>query len=540
MISFQGVRFTYPGGTEPALVVDRLTIQEGEFCLVMGETGTGKSTLLRAINGLVPHFSGGTMAGEVTVLGRSTRDHRPRELADLVGYVGQSASAGFVAETVEEELAYTMENLGVAPQAMRRRVEEALDLLGLSRLRSRSVRTLSGGEQQRTAIASVLTATPKVLVLDEPTSALDPAAAEEVLSALARLVHDLGLTVVMAEHRLERVLPFVDTAVLLPGGPQPPVVGTAAQVVEGASSVPPIIELGRAMGWSPPPLSVREARRLASPLRERLNLVVGESKPLNPAPWEPLASVHHLSVSYDRRPALLQVSLSVRRGEVLAVMGRNGSGKTTLLRQLAGVGGARRGEVLVQGGSPERIAARERIRRVGMVPQDPGALLYEDSVAKECSLADREAGLPAGTTARLFERLMGEKADQRHPLDLSEGQRLGLALAVVLAPAPALLLLDEPTRGLDYSSKARLVAQLAELAAGGTAIVVASHDVEIVARLAHRVIVLAEGEIVADGPAREVVCHSPVFAPQIAKIFAPHALLSVDEVTRALAGSESR
>ena len=538
MISFQGVRFTYPGGSAPALVVDRLSIQEGEFCLVMGETGSGKSTLLRAVNGLVPHFSGGTMAGEVTVFGRSTRDHRPRDLADLVGYVGQSASAGFVAETVEEELAYTMENLGVAPQAMRRRVEEALDLLGLSALRSRSVRSLSGGEQQRTAIASVLTATPKVLVLDEPTSALDPAAAEEVLSSLARLVHDLGLTVVLAEHRLERVLPFVDTAVRLPGGDQPPVIGTAAEVVEGAASVPPIIELGRAMHWSPPPLSVREARRLASPLRERLHVVVDESRLPSPEPREVVASVKRLSVSFDRHSALTQVSLSVRHGEVLAVMGRNGSGKTTLLRQLAGVGGARHGEVLVQGVSPERIAARERIRRVGMVPQDPGALLYEESVAKECSLSDREAGLASGTTARLFERLIGERADDRHPLDLSEGQRLGLALSIVLAPAPGLLLLDEPTRGLDYPSKARLVTRLAELGADGAAIVVASHDVEFVAQLAHRVVVLAEGEIVADGPAREVVCHSPVFAPQVAKIFAPHALLSVDEVTRALAGNQ--
>ncbi len=538
MISFQGVRFTYPGASAPALAIDRLSIQEGEFCLVMGETGSGKSTLLRAISGLVPHFSGGTMAGEVTVFGRSTRHHRPRDLADLVGYVGQSASAGFVAETVEEELAYTMENLGVAPQAMRRRVEEALDLLGLSALRSRSVRSLSGGEQQRTAIASVLTATPKVLVLDEPTSALDPAAAEEVLSSLARLVHDLGLTVVLAEHRLERVLPFVDTAVRLPGGDQPPVIGTAAEVVEGASSVPPIIELGRAMNWSPPPLSVREARRLASPLRERLHVIVDDSKLPSPEPREVVASVQRLSVSYDHHPALTQVSLSVRHGEVLAVMGRNGSGKTTLLRQLAGVGGARRGEVLVQGVSPERIPARERIRRVGMVPQDPGTLLYEESVAKECALSDREAVLPSGTTARLFERLAGEGADERHPLDLSEGQRLGLALSVVLAPAPGLLLLDEPTRGLDYPSKARLVTRLAELAADGAAIVVASHDVEFVAQLAHRVIVLAEGEIVADGPAREVVCHSPVFAPQVAKIFAPHALLSVGEVTSALAGSQ--
>ena len=538
MISFEGVRFTYPGTTAPALAIERLAIQEGEFCLVMGETGSGKSTFLRAINGLVPHFSGGTMAGEVKVFGRSTRDHRPRELADLVGYVGQSASAGFVAETVEEELAYTMENLGVAPQAMRRRVEEALDLLGLSSLRSRSLRSLSGGEQQRTAIASVLTATPRVLVLDEPTSALDPAAAEEVLSALARLVHDLGLTVVLAEHRLERVLPFVDSAVRLLGGDQRPVVGSASEVVQGSSSVPPIVELGRVMGWEPLPLSVREARRLASPLRDRLRVVVDEANLPEVPPQAVAASLSRVTVSYDRIPAISGLTVSVHQGEVVAVMGRNGSGKTTLLRQLAGVGGARRGEVLVQGVAPERIPARERIRRVGMVPQDPGALLYEDSVAKECALSDREADLGAGVTAQVFEMLVGEKADDRHPLDLSEGQRLALALAVVLAPAPALLLLDEPTRGLDYPSKARLVRRLAGLAADGAAIVVASHDVEFVAQLAHRVVVLAEGEIVADGPAREVVCHSPVFAPQVAKIFAPHSLLSVDEVTSALAGSQ--
>ena len=218
MIRFDHVTFTYPGAPRPTLCDVDLLVPEGELCLVVGQTGTGKSTLLRAVNGLVPRFTGGHLAGSVSVDGRRTEEHAPRDLADLVGVVGQDPAAGFVTDTVEEELAYAMENLGVAADVMRRRVEDTLDLLGLHELRDRPLLALSGGQQQRVAIGSVLTASPRVLVLDEPTSALDPAAAEEVLAALTRLVHDLGITVLVAEHRLERVVQYADRVVLLPGG----------------------------------------------------------------------------------------------------------------------------------------------------------------------------------------------------------------------------------------------------------------------------------------------------------------------------------
>ena len=194
-----------------------LTIEEGELCLVVGRTGSGKSTFLGTINGLVPHFTGGTLAGRVVVDGRDTAHHPPRELADVVGVVGQDPLAGFVTDTVEEELAYGMEQLAVPAQVMRKRVEETLDLLGLADLRAEPLLELSGGQQQRVAIGSVLTAHPRILVLDEPTSALDPTAAEEVLAAVTRLVHDLGVTVVLAEHRLERVAQFADRVIHLPG-----------------------------------------------------------------------------------------------------------------------------------------------------------------------------------------------------------------------------------------------------------------------------------------------------------------------------------
>ena len=409
MITFDQVSFTYTDAARPTLHRVSLDIPEGELCVVVGETGTGKSTLLRAINGLVPHFSGGTLAGTVTVDGRTTRDNRPRDLADVVGFVGQNPLASFVTETVEDELAYTMENLGVPSDAMRRRVEDAVDLLGLQELRDRSLRALSGGQQQRVAIGAVLTASPRLLVLDEPTSALDPAAAEEVLSTLARLVHDLGLTVVMAEHRLERVVPFADRIVLVPGDGAPLVVGPPETVMRSSSVAPPLVELGRLVGWDPLPLSVRDARRQSAPLRARL-------APMAPPQPERRRSVHEdrveaatlrkLTVSYGPVVALDGVDLSIMPDEVLVLMGRNGSGKSTLLNTLAGVRRPTRGSVLVDGQDPRSFRAADLVRHVGLVPQDPGLLLYGESVQGECRTADKVSGLPEGTTAHTLERVL--------------------------------------------------------------------------------------------------------------------------------------
>lgn len=540
MIRLDDVSFTYSGADSPTLRDVTLEVPEGELCVVVGETGSGKSTLLRALNGLVPHFTGGTFRGIASIEGRSTREHRPRELADVVGYVGQNPAATFVTERVEDELVYTMENLGVPPDAMRRRVEDTVDLLGLQDLRGRSLRALSGGQQQRVAIGSVLTASPRVLVLDEPTSALDPAAAEEVLNALARLVQDLGMTVCMAEHRLERVLPFADRVILVPGSGASLVVGPPASVMRDAPVAPPIVGLGRLAGWDPLPLTVRDARRHAVDLRERM----GPSPTAAPnAPGVPstrltsVATARRLGVAYGPVTALVSVDLELRSREVTVVMGRNGSGKSTLLTTLAGGRAPTRGSVEVDGRVPSRIGAAELVRLVGLVPQDPGLLLYGESVSDECRSADRASGLEDGTTAATLERIVPGLPSARHPRDLSEGQRLALALAVVLAPMPRLLLLDEPTRGLDYSSKDRLIALLRRLALQGHAVVLATHDVELAARVADRAVVMADGEIIADGPARTVVCHSPVFAPQVAKILAPEEWLTLDEVRSALAAS---
>ncbi|MEU9498129.1 ATP-binding cassette domain-containing protein [Streptomyces sp. NPDC048196] len=539
MIRFEQVSVTYGDAAAPAVQGVDLTVPEGELCLLVGPSGVGKSTVLNAVCGLVPHFTGGTLHGRVTVDGRDTRTHKPRELADVVGTVGQDPLAHFVTDTVEDELAYGMESLGLAPDVMRRRVEETLDLLGLAELRDRALATLSGGQRQRVAIGSVLTTHPKVLVLDEPTSALDPAAAEEVLSVLQRLVHDLGTTVLLAEHRLERVIQYADQVILLPAPGAPPVMGAPADVMTVSPVHPPVVALGKLAGWSPLPLSVRDARRKAVPLRTRLTDVT-PPRPVDAAAdpgAAPVAEVTGLGVRRGRIEALHRVELSVRRGETVALMGRNGAGKSTLLGTLVGMHQPSTGAVRVGGVVPHRTGPRELLRQVGLVPQEPRDLLYADTVAAECAAADRDAAAPAGSCRALVAQLLPGVPDSVHPRDLSEGQRLALALAVVLTARPPLLLLDEPTRGLDYAAKARLVEVLRSLAAEGHAIVLATHDVELAAELAHRVVILADGEVVADGPTDEVVVSSPSFAPQVAKVLAPLPWLTVPQVAGALEGA---
>ncbi|WP_457029378.1 ABC transporter ATP-binding protein [Kitasatospora sp. P5_F3] len=534
MIHFEQVSVQYHDAAAPVLGGLDLTVPEGELCLVVGPSGVGKSTLLGTVNGLVPHFTGGVLHGRVTVDGRDTREHRPRELADLVGMVGQDPVAHFVTDNVEDELAYGMESLGIAPEVMRRRVEDTLDLLGLAELRDRALSTLSGGQQQRVAIGSVLTSHPKVLVLDEPTSALDPGAAEEVLAVLQRLVHDLGTTVLMTEHRLERVVQYADRVLLLtPDGPAG--FGDPAELMAISPVYPPVVGLGRAAGWSPLPLSVRDARRRAAPLRAALE---GRTPPVvPPVTTEPVALVSRLTLRRGPNPVLRGVELALRPGEITALMGRNGAGKSTLLGALAGLYKPDSGTISTAGLTPHRSRPKELIRRVGLVPQEPRDLLYAETVTAECAGADHDSGAPPGSCRALVARLLPGIDDTLHPRDLSEGQRLTLALAVVLTTRPDLILLDEPTRGLDYAAKARLVTVLRELAADGHAVLLATHDVELAAELAHRTVILAEGEIVADGPSAEVVVSSPVFAPQVAKVLAPLPWLTVSQVAFALRDS---
>ncbi len=533
MIGFEHVTVTYDEALAAALTDVDLTINEGELVLVVGSTGSGKTTFLRAINGLVPHFTGGTLAGRVTVDGRDTRTHKPRDLADVVGFVMQDPRDGFVTDTVEDELAYTMESLGLGGDVMRRRVEETLDLISLADKRDRALLSLSGGERQRVAIGAALTAHPRILVLDEPTSALDPGAAEDVLSTLQRLVHDLNVTVVLAEHRLERVVQYADRVAVIRGGRVR--IGEPVTMMADAPVAPPVVELGRALGWSPLPLSVRDARREAVGTRDQLaSVAAAHLETTRVGTGAVVASTQRLAVRYGPRPALRGVSLELRAGETVALMGRNGAGKSTLLQTFVGLAKVTRGSVRVDGHDPTSLRAADLVTHVGLVPQDASDLLYSMTVADECADADRDAEVDAGSAFGLLDSFAPGIDPNSNPRDLSAGQRLALALAVVLVRGPNLVLLDEPTRGLDYTAKRRLIDTLRRLAEEGHAVVIATHDVEVAAEVADRTVMLADGEVVSDSSTVDAMLASPMFAAQTAKVMAPLRLLTVADVMRGL------
>ncbi len=517
MIELRGVSVGY-GDSDVLSQVD-LTINDGELILVSGPTGVGKSTLLGVVTGLVPRFTGGVLTGDVLLDGASIVQRPPRERAHVIGYVGQDPAAGFVTDTVEEELAYGMEQLGLAPEGMRRRVEETLDLLGIADLRSRDLRTLSGGQQQRVAIGAVLTMNPRLLVLDEPTSALDPTAAEDVLGTLARLVHDVGVSVLLAEHRLERVVPFADRMCLLAGDGSLRV-GPPGEVLADSPVVPPIIELGRAAGWTPLPLTVRDARRLTRTWDLRA------PDPVPAATPDQALGATGVTVTHGRTVAVRELDLDLGEGRVTALMGRNGSGKSSLMWALQGTGRRKHGRVRVGVDDPADLDPAARRSVVGLLPQTAADLLYLETVDEECAAGG------AGTRD-ILDRLVPGIPGGQHPRDLSEGQRLAVALALVLVARPRVVLLDEPTRGLDYSAKRSLAGMLRVLADEGHAVMVATHDVEFTAMAADDVVVMAEGEVVSSGPVRRVVAESPAFAPQVTKVLGP-PWLRVDEVVAAL------
>ncbi len=529
-IRFEHVSYRYPLRDAPALHDLSLDIEAGELLLLVGESGAGKSTFLRAINGLVPHFYGGAWAGRVLINGLDTRTVGPRDLSAHVGFVFQDPEAQFVVEIVEDELLFAMENFALPPPLMGERLEEVLTQLGIAHLRHRRIATLSGGEKQRVAIASVLTLHPSILVLDEPTSQLDPDAAAEVLDAVEALHRTRGLTVILAEHRLERVLHLAQRILFLPGKGQPPRIGPTREMIRHLPLVPPIVQLGRRLRWEPLPLTVDEARPLA---------------PQVPPPSPPGASepsyasgvaieVERVHFAYGSAPALHDVSLTIHAGEAVAIMGPNGSGKSTLLKQMIGLLRPDTGAVRVAGRSLAGREVQEIARGVGYVPQNPNALLFAETVYEEPLVTLRNHGLDAASApiapTTLLARLGLDQVAHHYPRDLSTGQRERVALAAVLVTRPALLLLDEPTRGLDYGQKHALLSQLKAWQAEGTAVVIVTHDVELVAHFAERIILMEGGRVKADGPTRQVLAHAPSFAPQMVQLFGHTAWLTPDEL----------
>ncbi|WP_372789342.1 ABC transporter ATP-binding protein [Paraconexibacter sp.] len=512
--------YTYAEAKVPALRDVSFAVEPGEFVVLAGDSASGKSTLLRAASGLVPHFHGGRISGRVVVGGLDTRDHGPAEVSAVAGSLFQDPESQTVLGTVRAELAFPLENRGHGPAAVARGVEEAALALGIEGLLDRSTHELSGGELQRVALGAALAGRPRVVLLDEPTSQLDPVAGDELVWLLRRLNEEWGTAVVLAEHRLERCLGHADRVIALQDGavacdasPRD-FLGWAAE--HHPALLTPGARLFQRVGLRPAPAGVKEARAtlrghglLADETAVGATAVAVETaEATGRGPLGALRSALRRDRDDDAALALRElwhelpggrailraVDLRIVPGERVALMGRNGAGKSTLLRHAAGLQEATRGTVRTSG-------------RVALLLQNPGDYVLHERVDEEASAAALAAvGL--------------EGLGSRHPRDLSGGQRQRLAIAIVLgdADAPAVLALDEPTRGMDRVDKGDLVARLKALANAGTAVIVATHDTEFAAAFAERVVLLADGRPIADGSARDVLAGGWYFATETARI----------------------
>jgi energy-coupling factor transporter ATP-binding protein EcfA2 len=537
MIDFKDLTFTYPGTERPVLEGVSLHIPAGELCLVMGPSGAGKSTLLRCINGLVPHFTGGRLHGNILVNGFNPVEISPHEMSHIVGFVFQDPEAQFVVDVVEDEVAFSMENAGIPPSDIELRIDEALQLLDMNSLRSRRLETLSGGERQRVAIAAALALRPQILVLDEPTSQLDPHGSEEVLQTLVHLNKQLGLTIVLAEHRLERVVPYVGQIVFISGEYPGGLTGNPRDVLSKVQQNPPVVSLGKAFGWDPLPLTVEEAHRyvdqtikLRPVATKEISLDISEGNGKQKPAFIQVKGVH---VNYGDIRALGGVDFNLYPGEICVMMGTNGAGKSTLLRSLVGLTPIQAGSIYVGGKDIAGRSVAGICQQVGYLPQDPNALLFADTVLEELLITLRNHKLESpGAILQsnlLLDRLgLGDKANA-YPRDLSTGERQRVAMGAVMVTKPGALLLDEPTRGLDYHAKHILLDLLRGWREEGMAILLVTHDVELAVQAADRMIILDNGLITADGEPDKVLAVSPVFSPQMAKIFPGMGWLTVED-----------
>jgi energy-coupling factor transport system ATP-binding protein len=527
MIRIEKLTYRYPGAEKNALHIPSLQIQAGTFCLVIGESGSGKSTLLRLINGLVPHFTGGTLGGNIQVAGLNPVAAGPQVMSRQVGFVFQEAENQFVVDIVEDEIAFSMEQAAIPRAEMQTRVQQILQTLNLEHLRTRKVDTLSGGETQRVAIAAALVLEPKILVLDEPTSQLDPLAAEEVMLLLKRLQQDLGLTIVLSEQRLDRVLGFADCVAILSADGQLSEYGLPQEVIQHSVLKPPIVQLAEINGWYPIPLDVDQAKKFVQP---EIRMPVRETP--STAIAQPLLEVQHVHVNLGKRMVLQDINFTLNTQERLVIMGPNGAGKSTLLRTLMGLIAPDQGEIIFKGKKVAFQGTAQLSHQIGFLPQDPNALLFSETVQEELETTLRNHHIPlqSEVVERLLSQLNIQSKAHAYPRDLSTGEKQRVALGAVVVTQPELIILDEPTRGLDQITKNALLTLLLDWNHNGKTILLVTHDVEFAAAFASRILIIEDGKMIDQGDPREIMRIHPRYTPQIARLYPDTNWLTLNDL----------
>ncbi len=549
-IKIQDLSYYYPETIKPALNKINLEIPEGQFVIMVGNSGSGKSTLLRTISGLAPSFYNGNLLGKIYLDGADAAQLSRHELVQEVGIVFQNPESQLVMMNVEQEIAFGLENLGLPDKLMKRRVMEMSSSLGLSAYLESYVAELSGGQKQKAALAGVLAMHPGILLLDEPTSQLDPVAAEELLNIIRRLNEDNGTTIIMIEQRLERCCHLADRILVMENG------GISADLKAGtrangiwmqkapAAYLPPLPRLFASAGYKELPLTVKQGRQIIKSYNlERKAGSNFNSYPDKPPvsgidPRKDLVDIHDLWFTYPNTgEALKNINLKIREGDFIAVLGENGAGKTTLLKNINGLLKPSRGSIQVAGKDTRELTIEEMALSVAYLSQDPNDYLFMPSVREEIDFTIKNLKLSEdGYSEEIIRNFKLDRYIQCNPRDLSTGERQRVALASVLVSKPRLLLLDEPTRGLDYQLKEQLGKLLLEINQQGTAVMMVTHDVDFAAEYARDICLMFDGGVIERGSKYEVLQHSTFYSPQIGKLFnnIVDDVITVDEGVKVL------
>jgi len=525
MIDLEQVSYWYPESATTALEAVNLRVGEGQRFLIAGLSGAGKSTLLRVLNGLVPHFYGGRFRGRARIAGLDTRSAGPVRLAEHVGMVFQEPQARFLTAAADDELAFGMETSGVQQADLRRRVKEIVERLNLGPLLGRPLDRLSAGEQAKVAIGAALSRQPGLIVMDEPCTELDPPAAQAVVDWVEDLQREHAFTLAVSDHHFRRWLNHVDQVVYLRAPGRLDAAGAPSKAAERIEFEDPLAAAARALG--------RPAEIDLAELARRLVALPGPDGPGRRAAAGSRLVSRGLSYAYGGRAALVDADLEIGVGEIVGLVGLNGSGKTTLLRCLMGLNSPARGEVWLDGSSLRSVPVAERSRQMGFVPQSPGSLLFAETVEAELAFTlagHRLLDRPPIDPTWLLQALGLTEVRLSYPRDLSAGQRQRVALAAVLVTHPRVLLLDEPTLGMDPPAQRGLGSLLRDWATAGTAILVASHDVDFLASFADRIIVLEGGRVLASGPTADTLFAHPDFRTSLQRLTGRHWPASAEDL----------
>jgi energy-coupling factor transport system ATP-binding protein len=546
IIEVKNLSYTYPQAETPALQNINISINKGEFILLTGPSGCGKTSFCRTLNGLIPNFYKGDMTGSVTVAGLDTNKHSTMELAQHIGLIFQNPDNQIFALTVEKDIAFGLENLGESKEKMRDEIAWAADVTGIQELRQRATHELSGGQKQRLTIASVLAMHPAIIVMDEPTSFLDPVGAQNIFDVLKKLNNEFGITIIIIEHRIDIAAKYVDRIIVFDKGKVrsdgiPVDILSKDETRLLGVGIPRILSLSKRFNntslFDEYPLSANDFYK-----KIQKKIPKKEPKIINNIPLDlkdltgeyhhnHLIEAHDLKFDYPGNvQALKGVNLTINKGDFIAIMGENGAGKTTLVKHFNGLLRPKNGKILYQGEDIINTSVAKLSQKIGLVFQNPDDQLFEESVEKEISFALNNFGMEQNQIEKRVTWALNlldiSQYREKSPFILSGGERKRVALASVLAWDPDVLVLDEPTIGQDYGQKERLRHFLMQLRTQGKTIIIVTHDVEFVAESQPKIVLMADGQIKAEGTTKKIMTNSEVLKlcsvakPEITRLFA--------------------